>query len=343
MPLDAFDAVRPTHRSRGIHWLVVAHVVVGFVAALLKRSFGSDLGWAMVAYGGINCGQICLLGIWSGLRTTGHWKRLAGAVLGVVVLYLSLGLANGELDIVPLVFLVVAVAFVATPFLIARYIGIVISADSSPTTKAIRIQFAIRHLLILTFVVACVFSFGRVAQSFPSPQRLAIYVVICYAVMFTVVGVVPAWFIFATKWPVPYGIALVAISACSGYCLGQIIDTPEDRFPVLAVVTAAALVVVVSLFVVRLCGYRLVRIPKSTPRGSRFDEFTIPHLNDEESQSGNDRLIEASVDREERATPSEPTSASSTSLGRVLPLSPSALFSHLSEGLLLGVLRDCGQ
>ena len=62
------------------------------------------------------------------------------------------------------------------------------------------------------------------------------------------------------------------------------------------------------------------------------------------SQSvGNDRLIEASVDREERATPSESTSASSTSLGRVLPLSPSAFFSHLSEGLLLGVLRDGGQ
>jgi hypothetical protein len=61
------------------------------------------------------------------------------------------------------------------------------------------------------------------------------------------------------------------------------------------------------------------------------------------TRSGNDRLIEASVDREEGATPSASTSASSTSLGRVLPLSPSAHFCHLSESLLLGVLRDGGQ
>jgi hypothetical protein len=183
------------------------------------------------------------------------------------------------------IYLTLFVAFVSTPFLIARYIGIVFSTDSSPTTKAIRIQFAIRHLLILTFVVACVFSFGRVAQSFPSPQRLAIYVVICYATMFIVVGVVPAWFILATKWPVPYGIASVAISACSGYCLGQIINTPEDRVPVLAVVTATALVVVASLFVVRLCGYRLVRLPKQPPMASCHDENESSQASSPDSQS----------------------------------------------------------
>jgi hypothetical protein len=198
MPLDIPDTV-PTHARRGILWLVVAHVAVGFVAALLKMPAGSDFGWTMAVYGGINCGQICLLGIWSGLRATGLWNRLAGAVIGVVFLCLLHALANGALQIDFPIFLTVAVAFVATPFLIARYIGIVISADSSPTTKAIRIQFAIRHLLILTFVVACVFSFGRVAQSFPSPQRQVIYVVICYAVMFFVVGVVPAWFLLALK------------------------------------------------------------------------------------------------------------------------------------------------
>lgn len=281
MPLDIPDTV-PTHARRGIHWLVVAHVVVGVIAALLKRSAGSDFGWATAAYGGIYCGQICLLGIWSGLRATGPWNRLAGAVIGIVFLYLLQVLSYGELQIDLPIYLTVAVAFVATPFLIVRYIGIVISAVSVPITKAIHIQFAIRHLLILTFVVACVFSFGRVTQSFPSPQREAIYIVICYALMFIVVGVVPAWFMLATKWPVPYGIASVAISACSGYCLGQIINDPEVRIPVLAVVTATALVVVASLYVVRRCGYRLVRLPKKTPRGSGLEEITTPHVSSQD-------------------------------------------------------------
>jgi hypothetical protein len=69
------------------------------MAALLKRSAGGDFGWTMAAYGGIYCGQICLLGIWSGLRATGPWNRLAGVVIGVVFLYLLQVLSNGPLQI----------------------------------------------------------------------------------------------------------------------------------------------------------------------------------------------------------------------------------------------------
>ena len=53
----------------------------------------------------------------------------------------------------------------------------------------------------------------------------------------------------------------------------------------MTVTATEALSVVVSLLVVRSCGYRLVRLPKKTPRGSGLAEFTKPEIGNPDSQS----------------------------------------------------------
>ena len=75
-------------------------------------------------------------------------------------------------------------------------------------------------------------------------------------------GVFPVWFVLATKQPVLYGVGLVAVGACAGYCLARI---GHDDVGIWTTATATeAMAVVVSLLVVRSCGYRLVRLGSSS-------------------------------------------------------------------------------
>ena len=81
------------------------------------------------------------------------------------------------------------------------------------------------------------------------------------ALTFAVVGVLPVWFVLATKRPIVFSIGSVAIGACAGYCLGRGLYGGEVIWMMTAT-TTEALAVVVSLLVVRFCGYRLARLPR---------------------------------------------------------------------------------
>jgi hypothetical protein len=239
-------------------------------------------------------GQASVLGVWLGLGTTRHWMRLAGSVLGVVVICRFSKIASGDLEINSLGFLLVATAFVATPLLISRSFYTMIHMDWPSANRTTRLQFSILHLLMVTFLVACVVTLGKVVPHFfVNPHRQVIFGVADYAVLYVAVGaivtgvagIIPAWLILATKRPVLYGIGLVAIPACLGYCLSWIINSPKASGVVLIVLTTPALVVVVSLLVVRSCGYRLVRLPKPSPRGSGLEEITTRQVGNRDSQS----------------------------------------------------------
>jgi hypothetical protein len=145
---------------------------------------------------------------------------------------------------------------VAAPLLIARCFHTVIHVDGSSAIRANRLQFSIRQLLLLTFVVACVVTLGKVVLPHITPW-LSLFEVGIFAGMFILMGVVPVWLILATRRPVSYGIGWVAVCACTAYCVGWIVGVPA-----LTCVTTAATVVVVSLLVVRSWGYRLVRLPR---------------------------------------------------------------------------------
>lgn len=279
MPPDTLDRV-PTCPGRGVRWLAVAHVAAGVATALLANAAGIDFDIASGLFSGLWLGQTSLLGIWCGLGTNKHWKRLAGGVLGVGVLHLLAGFESGDLSNESLVFLGVATTVVATLLLIARCFQVIIHVDCSPATRASRLQFSIRHLLILTFMVACVVTLGKMVQP-PITQWLSLLEVAVYAVMYIVVGLVPVWLILATKRPVPYGIGLVAVSACSAYCVVGIISVEA-----LICVATGAMVVMVSLLVVRRCGYRLVRLPRQRPKERCHDENEALQASSPATQSG---------------------------------------------------------
>lgn len=267
MPPDTLDSAT-THARRGILWLVVAHVAVGFIASLLMNTAGSKPGLASLAFGGFWFGQASLLGIWLGLGTSPHITRVLGVALGVTVTFLSTELGSGGWSAVSLMIFGVTIALVSTPLLVAHYFGFVIQVDSSPTTLASRLRFSIRHLLILTFMVACAITLGRIVLLNDS-QRQVTLGMLAYGTIIQLTGVAPVWLILATKRPVPYGIGLVAIFACVGFSIGWI-NEPPARVSLMTELATGSSVVVMSLLVVRRCGYRLVRLPKPPPQRIRL-------------------------------------------------------------------------
>lgn len=280
MPPDTIDSA-PTHTGRGIHWLVVAHVAVGFVAALLDNTAGSKYEMASLAFGGFWFGQTNLLGIWCGLGTSDRWRRFFGVILGIFSLYLMPGLNSGDFLVENLFVSIMGTVLVATPLLIVRGFRVVIQVDSSPTTLASHFRFSIRHLLMLTFIVACVVSFGKIVHPLVLQWQFIIEGIV-FATVPIVVGILPVWIALATKRPIPYGIGFVIVAAVAGFCIGRAYS-PFDGVWMIFTATEAA-TVILSLLIVRSCGYRLVRLPKSTPQGSGLEEITKPETGSPDTQ-----------------------------------------------------------
>ncbi len=246
------------HPRRKMVWLFVGHIAVGLTGAFVTWLAGrSPTVWGY-AFLGIVLGQTSLLGIWAGLGLNPWWSRLIGVVVGISYLFPLLGLGIHELNGATLFVVVIATTFVALVLLVVRFFRVVIHLDSRPVASAARIQFSIRHLMILTFVIACLIAIGRSVQPF-RPHGAMDFWLLLFSVTGGVVGILPVWFVLATKQPVLYSVGLVAVGACAGYCLGRIALSPEGFWMITTAMEA--MVVAISLLAIRSCGYRLVQLP----------------------------------------------------------------------------------
>ena len=257
----------PTTFPKRIFWLVVVQVAIGLLAALSEHSDYGDT-WKLAFFVGIVFSQISLLGIWGGLGGNILWQRLIGVVLGVGYLTCIFGLPWGEFDAAFLVLVVSGTVIMMVVMLIVRFIAGPIRPERLPVVAARRHQFSIRHLLIVMSVIACLTAIGKLVQPLVDASGDLLFVgLILYAVMYDVIGIIPVWFVLATKRPVIYGIFVVAVEACLAYCLGRIANSGSNAVGmlVMTVLATEAMSVAVSLLVVRSCGYRLMRMPPSDP------------------------------------------------------------------------------
>jgi hypothetical protein len=243
-----------TNPRRRILWLVVGHVVVGLMGACFAGRYPT---LRVAAFIGLVFSQTSLLAIWGSLGVGPWWKRLVGVVVGVGYLGFLLGVGISELTRRVALDVLLATMFVACPLLIVRSFRVVVQSNSSRVGSVGRIQFTIRHLMILTFVVACLISIGKWVQPFPHVGKVVW--LFGNAVTFGVVGVLPVGFVLATKQPVLFGVGWVVVGAFAGYCLGRMTDFDVGIW--MTMTSVEAMVLVASLVVVRSCGYRLVRLP----------------------------------------------------------------------------------
>ncbi len=264
MPSDDVVAAPPVIRS-GILWLVVGHFVVGLIGACVAYSAGRSPTFRGATFVGLSLGQTSLLGIWGGLGTSRWWKRGIGVGIGACYLCLVMAIGIHEVNMASLIVVSVATSFVTSILLIVRFFRVAIYPDSATPDKSGPVQFSIRHLLILTLVIACLISIIRLIQPHFSHRDVRFSSELLHiALTFGVVGVLPVWFVLASRHPVIYGFILVFVGVCAGCGLG--VGRVGDLEVWMTATTVAMLVVILSLFVVRTQGYRLMRLSSRPPR-----------------------------------------------------------------------------
>jgi len=259
MPKDKSIST-PLQPRRRILWLVVAHIVVGLVGAVVAYRAGPSPTLKGAVFFGLVFSQTSLLGIWGGLGTNPWWQRLIGIVVAVGYLVPLLGIGIHEPNLATLIVVTAATAFVLTVLLIARFFKVVLQIDASSVTSGGRIQFSIRHLMILTSVVACLLTIGKWLQPFFYYDTI-LFAMLLLGGIFGVVGVVPVWSVLATKRPVLYSLGVVALGVSAGYCYAWTRTSGQEGVWMTATATEVT-ALVLSLFVVRSCGYRLLRLPR---------------------------------------------------------------------------------
>ena len=138
------------------------------------------------------------------------------------------------------------------PFIVVRSSGVVLHAFHGEG------EWDAGEIFPNLNTMACLTSIAKLVQ--PLLFHGQIIDLFLITLTFGVVGILPVWFVLATKWPTIFSIGVVTVGACVGYCLGLGYSGTETL--TMTVTATEALSVVVSLLVVRSCGYRLVRLPR---------------------------------------------------------------------------------
>jgi hypothetical protein len=256
----------PAREHWGFVWLVLVHIVLGIIGVLAAcyacPSFDPRYHPSQLVAGmfiGLVFSQTSLLGIWCGLGRSLWWKRVIGVAVGIGYLGPLLGTGVDELDSAIVILVAVATSFVALPLLIARSLRVALRRDSSLLQQAQRVQFSIRHLLVLMVVVACVISIGRLIRDHLDDGDVFIKL-ISLALTCAVIGVVPVWLVLTAKLRILYSIGLVMVGACAGYYFAQGYSDGVTLWT--SAMATEAVAAVASLLVVQSWGYRLVRLPE---------------------------------------------------------------------------------
>ena len=249
--------------------LLLAHLLLGVGAAWL----GTWGPWAtsyVLAFGGLVCGQVVLLGIWSGLASKTWGVRIAGLVCGSFYISTVCAIGGGrtkdsliEDSLILACLVCVTASMIGLLFMaLHRYRGIAVAySNETEVRRSAPIQFTMMQLLSVTTVISVLLGSGRVIRSLGGESLgigvLLIAFVICGCVMACLV----AWaglghghisLRFATVLVIGFVVGLLP-----PYFLGG----PWWRFLTWpGLVVATGIVAVLSLLVVRSCGYRLVRM-----------------------------------------------------------------------------------
>ncbi len=206
--------------------------------------------------------QASLLGIWGGSGTSRWWIRLAGVLVGVGYLGPQFGICIDDPGRETILIVAFATLMVSAVLLLARCFGFRTRLNSDQNTPAKEMQFSIRHLMILTLVVACLLALAKWQQRYLDLDDWPMLAAI--AAPFATVGLVAAWAVLGTERPLIGIPVLLAVAVGAGYGLEKSLD-PGPEFGIWMTATLTeALSLTVSLLVIRSCGYRLRR--RSAPR-----------------------------------------------------------------------------
>lgn len=240
--------------------LAALHLLAG---TLLCRSYTTSGKPTplMAMYSGLMFSQIGLLGIWTGLRTS-HWAaRLLGVGLGMAYLARQfLGLPRTDHSAL-LLFMIISIVAVASVLLVVRkwIARVQLGNGEVLAARARGVQFSIRHLLLLTLATGCLLALGRwIRTYFPNSDDLffaALFSLCCLTITLPSV-----WSMLGTPHPFLRSTLVCGVAVGAGTLLAAVFSLRDNWFHLCSIMVLDWLFLHASLLVVRLCGYRLVRL-----------------------------------------------------------------------------------
>ena len=172
--------------------LALAHILCGLTIGFFAEDDQNDILPAI--YIGLFFSQTSLLGIWGGLATLGWPIRLVGVTMGMAYLgpQFCFSMGNWGPELLLLVFLS-TVAVAGVMLVVRRFMArLERTAMAMISGSAEGLQFSIRHLMLLTFVIGCILGIGRWLQPyFQRADQLAF--ILTLSLCFVSVGVTSVW------------------------------------------------------------------------------------------------------------------------------------------------------
>jgi hypothetical protein len=199
-----------------------------------------------------------------------------GVLIGLYYLGMlfSIGLDELALATAYLLMPVFAGLTVAGLLAICRCLGLGIRASSVGPSKRTTAQFSIRQLILLTLVVACLSAVAKSLGPHVDIDRYFLYQLLI-DVPFVILGLAGVWAILGTRHPELGIVGVLLLAPLLGFGMAAVYR-PVVVGLLITATTTAALVLVVSLYVIRRSGFRVARQPKGEP-GSSGKENDVAH------------------------------------------------------------------
>lgn len=245
--------------------LLLAHLLLGIVAAWLG-TLGPWHDFYVVAFLGLLSAQVVLVGVWAGLASHSLSIRILGLLCGTSfvtgVAAIGGNVPRRAEDFVVLACLIFfPVAMISILFIvIRRYRHIALRrCGELQAASPLRIRFTVKRLLGITTVIALLLGCGNIIRSLGGDSLGIGVVVTC----FVLCGCLMAWlFVWASLGQGNTRLRVLLVLGFGGvvgllppYFLGG----PAFRFLIWpSLILVAGIFTMLSLLMVRSCGYRVV-------------------------------------------------------------------------------------
>lgn len=267
--------------------LIAAQVMAGlWLTAEVRRRANPPVpdGEFTLLWMGALLGQASLLGLWVGLSSARRATLWIGAVCGGLVLCAELptafrGWGDARAMVGSLILVFAPLCVVASVAARLRRCGMrLMQPDEVFLTSATEaIQFSLKQLLLLISAAAIVLAAARVLHAFSLlgseiPLATGILLAICIGVVFAAQTLASLWATLGLgRWlwrlPAPF-----LLTALGGALMGYADGGSRDHYDFwIRTTVLQTVVVVVTLLVIRVLGYRLARSPPQQEKRGLLD------------------------------------------------------------------------